>query len=231
MEHRHACLCAQQAFSLLRGNRLQACWAHRAVFQRSPGQRAAKKWQPSDSMSKFHVLSLLYASTLARGVYQQPKVNVVPRGTRKNRSSRALVVRVGLLFAALFVIGVFVWQGIAAHGAPDPLQAHTSATVASLDIGVLVFREGLECILVLAAVTASMTGSRRNYRKPVMSGAFIAFLATLVTWFVAAGIMKQLSENVPALHLQAATGLLAVIVLLVIMNWFFTKFTGAAGFG
>src|SRR5207253_6990687 len=102
------------------------------------------------------------ASTLARGVYQQPKVNVVPRGTRKNRSSRALVVRVGLLFAALFVIGVFVWQGIAAHGAPDPLQAHTSATVASLDIGVLVFREGLECILVLAAITASMTRSEEH---------------------------------------------------------------------
>src|SRR5204862_4316662 len=115
------------------------------------------------------------------------------------------------------------WQGIAAHGAPDPLQAHTTATVASLDIGVLVFREGLECILVLAAVTASMTGPRRDYRKPVMSGAAIAFLATLVTWFVAVGIMKQLSENVPALHLQAATGLLAVIVLLVIMNWFFHK--------
>jgi high-affinity iron transporter len=68
-----------------------------------------------------------------------------------------------------------------------------------------------------------MTGSRRNYRKPVMSGAAIAFLATLATWFVAVGIMKQLSENVPALHLQAATGLLAVIVLLVIMNWFFHK--------
>jgi len=162
-------------------------------------------------------------STLAREVCQQPKVNVPSRGTRENRGSRALAVRVGLLFAALFVIGVFVWQGIAAHGAPDPLQAHTSATVASLDIGVLVFREGLECILVLAAVTASMTGSRRNYRKPVMSGAFIAFLATLVTWFVAVGIMKQLSENVPALHLQAATGLFAVIVLLVIMNWFFHK--------
>src|SRR3954452_5921889 len=56
-----------------------------------------------------------------------------------------------------------------------------------------------------------------------MSGAAIAFLATLATWFVAVGIMKQLSENIPALHLQAATGLLAVIVLLVIMNWFFHK--------
>src|SRR5437773_5542797 len=162
-------------------------------------------------------------STLAREVCQQPNIHVLPRGTRENRSSRALVVRVGLLFAALFVIAIFVWQGIAAHGAPDPLQAHTSATVASLDIGVLVFREGLECILVLAAVTASMTGPRRDYRKPVMSGAAIAFLATLATWFVAVGIVKQLSENIPALHLQAATGLLAVIVLLVIMNWFFHK--------
>src|SRR2546421_769131 len=162
-------------------------------------------------------------STLAREACHQPELNVSPRTTRKNRVSRGIGIRAGLLFAALFVIGVFVWQGIAAHGAPDPLQAHTSATVASLDIGVLVFREGLECILVLAAVTASMTGSRRNYRKPVMSGAFIAFLATLVTWFVADGIMKQLSENVPALHLQAATGLFAVIVLLVIMNWFFHK--------
>jgi high-affinity iron transporter len=162
-------------------------------------------------------------STLAREACHQPELNVSRRTTRENRLSRGIGVRVGLLFAALFVIAIFVWQGIAAHGAPDPLEAHTTATVASLDIGVLVFREGLECILVLAAVTASMTGPRRNYRKPVMSGAAIAFLATLVTWFVAVGIMKQLSENVPALHLQAATGLLAVIVLLVIMNWFFHK--------
>src|SRR5438128_10340131 len=105
-------------------------------------------------------------STLAREVCQQPKINVLPRATPENRSSHGLVVRLGLLFAALFVVAIFVWQGIAVHGAPDPLQAHTPATVASLDIGVLVFREGLECILVLAAVTASMTGSRQSYRKP-----------------------------------------------------------------
>ena len=35
--------------------------------------------------------------------------------------------------------------------------------------------------------------------------------------------MGQLTESVPALDLQAATGLLAVVVLLVIMNWFFHK--------
>src|SRR6267154_5318289 len=134
-----------------------------------------------------------------------------------------LALRIGVLAAAGCVVAMLIWQAVTAQGAPDPLRADTSPTVAFLDIGVLVFREGLECILVLAAITASMTGPKRDYRKPVMSGAAIAFLATLVTWFVAVGIMKQLSENVPALHLQAATGLLAAIVLLVIMNWFFHK--------
>src|SRR5439155_11883145 len=51
----------------------------------------------------------------------------------------------------------------------------------------------------------------------------MAFVATLVTWFIAIEIVGQLTENVPALDLQAATGLVAVIVLLVIMNWFFHK--------
>ena len=40
---------------------------------------------------------------------------------------------------------------------------------------------------------------------------------------IAVGIVGSLTDNVPALDLQAATGLLAVIVLLVIMNWFFHK--------
>jgi high-affinity iron transporter len=103
------------------------------------------------------------------------------------------------------------------------MQPNTSPTVAFLDIGVLVFREGLECILVLAAITASMTGKKRTYRKPVAAGAGMAFVATLITWLIAVRIVRSLSDNVPALDLQAATGLLAVIVLLVIMNWFFHK--------
>jgi len=125
--------------------------------------------------------------------------------------------------AAICVIAMIVWQGFTAHGAPDPTQPKTSPTVAFLDIGVLVFREGLECILVLAAITASMTGSKEAHRRPVALGAGIAFVATLITWFIAVGFVGQLTESVPALDLQAATGLLAVIVLLVIMNWFFHK--------
>src|SRR5438105_2256185 len=134
-----------------------------------------------------------------------------------------LALRIGIIAATICVAAVIVWQGMAAHGAPDPTQPNTSPTVAFLDIGVLVFREGLECILVLAAITASMTGKRRAYRRPVATGAGIAFVATLITWLIAVRIVKSLSDNIPALDLQAATGLLAVIVLLVIMNWFFHK--------
>jgi high-affinity iron transporter len=134
-----------------------------------------------------------------------------------------LALRIGIVAAAACAVAVIAWQGVTAHGAPDPTQPNTSPTVAFLDIGVLVFREGLECVLVLAAITASMTGKKRAYRRPVAAGAGIAFVATLITWLIAVRIVNSLSDNIPALDLQAATGLLAVIVLLVIMNWFFHK--------
>lgn len=175
--------------------------------QSIPGrQAAAKKWQPSDSGGFLSV------------VIFHGQMNSTSRTGHRTQAFSA-----GLILAALAVLALLVWQGIAAHGSPDPLQTHTSATVASLDIAVLVFREGLECILVLAAITASMKGPTQSYRRPVAWGAGIAFLATLATWGIAVRIMKELSASVPALDLQAATGLLAVIVLLVIMNWFFHK--------
>ena len=47
------------------------------------------------------------------------------------------------------------------------------------------------------------------------------FLASVATWFLAAWVLGQLGAG--GLAVQAATGLLAVIVLLVVMNWFFHK--------
>jgi high-affinity iron transporter len=139
------------------------------------------------------------------------------------RPRRSIIFAVCLSVAAAAVAAILIWQGLNEQGAPDPMRPNTSPTVAFLDIGVLVFREGLECILVLAAITASMTGARQSHRRPVAVGAGIAFGATLVTWLIAVRIVGSLMDNVPALDLQAATGLLAVIVLLVIMNWFFHK--------
>src|SRR5438034_2084245 len=134
-----------------------------------------------------------------------------------------LALRISVLAAAGCVVAMLMWQAVTAQGAPDPLRPDTSPTVAFLDIGILVFREGLECILVLAAITASMTGPKRAHRQPVAFGAAFAFVASLITWFVAVRIVGSLSDNMSALDLQAATGLLAIVVLLVIMNWFFHK--------
>ena len=92
-----------------------------------------------------------------------------------------------------------------------------------VNIAVLVFREGLECILVLAALTASFRGKESRYHRPVLGGVLLGMLATAVTWMIAVRILNDLSENVPALALQAGTGLLAIVVLLVVMNWFFHK--------
>jgi len=134
-----------------------------------------------------------------------------------------LAFRIFLLLGGLTIAGVLVWQGLAAGGNPDPLAPNTSPAAALLNIAVLVFREGLECILVLSAITASMTGSKQAHRRPVLAGAGIGFIATIITWFIAVGIVNDLTGSVSALNLQAITGLLAVIVLLVIMNWFFHK--------
>ncbi len=130
-------------------------------------------------------------------------------------------MKLALGIAVAMVVGMLVWQGITAKGNPDPTTPRVSPTVAVLDIGVLVFREGLECILVLAAITASMARKNRSLCRPVVWGAGAGFVATLATWFIAVGIISSLAESIPALDLQAATGLLAVVVLLVVMNWFF----------
>jgi len=128
-----------------------------------------------------------------------------------------------LALGALLVSAVLVWQGATAAGNPDPTLPHSSAAGAVLDVAVLVFREGLECVLVLSAITAGLRGAVQSYRRPIGAGAAVGFLATLLTWFVVVGIVTDLTGNLSALAVQAWTGLLAILVLLVVMNWFFHK--------
>ncbi|HMI57157.1 MAG TPA: FTR1 family protein, partial [Gemmatimonadaceae bacterium] len=140
-------------------------------------------------------------------------------GTRAVRIGGRIAVWAGIAI----VLAVLVWTAIASGGSPDPLALDSPSTVKALDIAVLVFREGLECILVLAAITASMKGSTQSYQRPVAAGAALAFAATLITWFGVVGLVDALSDRLPALAVQAATGAIAVVVLLVVMNWFFHK--------
>jgi high-affinity iron transporter len=124
---------------------------------------------------------------------------------------------------AVVAFAVLLWRSTLSLGNPNPLVPNAGKSAAVFDIAVLVLREGLECILVLAAITAGLTGEQQRYRSPITGGAGIGLAATLATWCVAVRILDDVSGKVSALQLQAATGLLAVIVLLVVMNWFFHK--------
>ncbi len=131
-----------------------------------------------------------------------------PRG----RSSRSLA------------IGALAWKAVTASGGvPDPTApgARLGHGAVVVDSALLVFREGLEAVLVLAAFTASFVGANRGLRRPVAGGAALALVASVATWFVAIGVIGALGG--PGLDVQAGTGLLAVAVLLVVMNWFFHK--------
>lgn len=100
---------------------------------------------------------------------------------------------------------------------------HPNSLSAIINIAVLVFREGLECVLVLASITASLRSAGKSYNRAVAGGVGVAFAATLVTWQIASHVLTDLARDASALALQAGTGLVAIIVLLVVMNWFFHK--------
>jgi high-affinity iron transporter len=128
-----------------------------------------------------------------------------------------------ILVAASVIAGVLIWQGITSAGVPDPTVHGTTLASSSLDIAVLVFREGLESILVLAAILAGLRTRNQVYRRSIQAGIGMGLVAGVVTWFVAVSIVTDLTLNFGALTVQAATGLLAVVVLVIVMNWYFHR--------
>jgi high-affinity iron transporter len=127
-----------------------------------------------------------------------------------------------IVLAAILVVGTIIWQAFATNGNPDPTAQGLNQTSVIVETGILVFREGLEAILVLAAITASLLRQPdNNHWRPIAAGSGVAFVASIATWFIVVAIISAI--NAPALDIQAATGLLAIVVLLIIMNWFFHK--------
>ena len=86
---------------------------------------------------------------------------------------------------------------------------------------IIVFREGLEGVLILAAITASMVGLRRRLRRPVFIGALAGLAVSIVTWVLAQTLLRSLEQY--GEKLEAVVGLVAIGVLLLITNWFFHK--------
>ena len=111
----------------------------------------------------------------------------------------------------------------ASTGPVDPTevthaQSHTTTV---FNAGMIVFREGLEAVLIFAAVTASFRGANSVRRRPVVLGAACAFGAAVITWFLVQAVLDAASSLGP--RLEAITGFLAIVVLLLVLNWFVHK--------
>jgi high-affinity iron transporter len=97
----------------------------------------------------------------------------------------------------------------------------TAAPTIIGNAAVIVFREGLEAVVIMAALLASLVGAYQAYRRPMIIGAVVAFLATIVTGWLAQRILLSFSRF--GERLEAVVSVVAIAVLLLITNWFFHK--------
>jgi high-affinity iron transporter len=104
-------------------------------------------------------------------------------------------------------------RGVVGEGASDTTMITNSALI--------VFREGLEAILIIAAITASMVGANRGLRRPIYRGALLALPASVALWVLAQTVLDSLSQY--GEKLEAVVGLIAIAVLLLVLNWFFHR--------
>jgi high-affinity iron transporter len=118
------------------------------------------------------------------------------------------------------VTGLVYLMATAETGPVDPTEVGAPQSHASvvLNSSMIVFREGLEAVLIFAAVSASLLGVDRPKRRPMAVGAAVAVAASVATWFVVQAVLDAASPLGP--KLEAITGFIAIVVLLVVLNWF-----------
>src|SRR3954467_9047983 len=134
--------------------------------------------------------------------------------------NRRLAFWVGAL--ALLAGAVYL-MATASTGPVDPTEvaAPQSRGTVVFNAAMIVFREGLEAGLIFAAITASFRGANARRRKPVVAGAAGGFARGGAPWFVVQAVLDAASSLGP--RLEAITGFLAIVVLMIVLNWFVHK--------
>jgi high-affinity iron transporter len=82
----------------------------------------------------------------------------------------------------------------------------------------ILFREGLEAVLLIAILLGSLKAGRAtNYRRPLVAGIGAAVLASIATWVLAAFVIEiaPLQREL----LEGVTALVAVVILFAITFW------------
>ena len=139
---------------------------------------------------------------------------------RKSASRPSVLAWVGGL---AFITGMVYLMATAKTGPVDPTEVTRSQSHGTVvfNSSMIVFREGLEAVLIFAAIIASFVGANASRKKPVVWGAVISFGATVMTWFAVRALLSVASPLGP--KLEAITGFIAIVVLLVVLNWFVHK--------
>jgi high-affinity iron transporter len=106
--------------------------------------------------------------------------------------------------------------------AQQALAGNNAPVAVASNAAIIVFREGLEAVLILASLMGSLKiGEQRKYRQPLWWGAIGALVASVLTWLLARGLLASLARY--GERLEAIVSLIAIGVLLLITNWFFHK--------
>ena len=101
----------------------------------------------------------------------------------------------------------------AISGSKAPGSVATNAAI-------IVFREGLEAVLILASLLGSLKmASMKRFRKPLWVGVWSALLASAVTFLIMRGALLAFAQF--GEKLEAVVSVVAIGVLLLITNWFF----------
>jgi high-affinity iron transporter len=86
----------------------------------------------------------------------------------------------------------------------------------------ILFREGIEAVLLIAILLGSLSaGSAQNYKRPLGWGVAAAVGATAITWLLATLVIDIAPVNREVL--EAVTALLAVIVLVAVSFWLVSR--------
>lgn len=103
------------------------------------------------------------------------------------------------------------------------IKVGLSPTAAALSAVLIVAREGLEAVVILAALLAGLRGPENaGIRRRIGLGAWLALAASAGLFAVSRTVLQGLSRYGETL--EAVISVIAVIILLMVTNWVFHKY-------
>jgi hypothetical protein len=120
-----------------------------------------------------------------RGVWGAARRTVSTGAQTAARTASGRARRLGVWLALLAAVAGLVYLMATTRTGPiDPTEVYDmSRGTVVFSSAMSVFREGLEAVLIFAAVIASFQGANCAWRRPVKLGTLVSFCAAIATWF------------------------------------------------